>query len=399
MSHPSSLALVRDSNFRIFWIGQSLSWLGCVMQSVAQGWLVWTLTRSAAQLALTAVMVSLPVLLFSLLGGLTADRLDKRALLVATQGASLFPALCLGVLTACGEITAPRLMILAFLQGTLNAFEAPARHAFLAELVPRGQLSQALSLNAVSFNAARLIGPVLAGFAIARFGAASCFFINALSFLAGIGALLAVRRPQKRELQPQGRYLPCAELREGLRFVATDREIRRVLLLVALVSLLGIPFLPMLPVFADALQVGARGLGLLSACAGTGSLLAAAAMTQTAAMRKYKGLASLAGMLFAASLLVFSRSLDYRLSQLALVLAGGALVVFLTLANRFLQQSCPDGFRGRVMGAYTVALLGMAPLGSALMGWLALRMGAAGALTASSSLCLAAIVMLQGRKL
>lgn len=393
-------ALVRDSNFRIFWIGQSVSWLGCVMQSVAQGWLVWSLTHSASQLALTAIMVSLPVLLFSLPGGVVADRVDKRILLITTQAASLIPALLLGILTACGEISANSVLALAFLQGSVHAFEVPARHAFLSQLVPRDRLCQAVSLNAVSFNAARLLGPVIAGFTMAAFGTAPCFFFNALSFVVGILALLFVRPATSKSEEPESeRALPLSDLCVGFQVVLQDKEIRRVLLLVLLVSLLGIPFVPLLPVFADALQVGAPGLGVMSACAGGGSLLAALALALAGEMREQKGITAVAAMLFAAALLVFARSGNYHLSLIALFLAGGALVVFLALVNGALQQACPDRLRGRVMAAYTVALLGMAPLGSALMGTLAARLGASGALSLTSSVCLLGVVLLRGVEL
>lgn len=396
MSVSSSFTLVRNGNFRIFLTGQTLSWLGSVMQSVAQGWLVWSLTKSAAHLALTAVMVSLPVLLFSMLGGMAADRFDKRALLVITQGASLVPALLLGVLTCRGEITPPGILVLAFLQGTVNAFEIPTRQAFLSELVSRDQLSHAVSLNAVSFNAMRLFGPAAAGCTIAAFGAAPCFFINAVSFLVGILALLLVRLPKGRLDQltrPQA--MPLSELREGLRFVMCAGEIRQQLLSVALVSLLGIPFVPLLPVFADSFQVGPLGLGVMSACVGSGSLLAALALALSGDLSRRKGGPAAAGMLFALALLLFSRSWDYRLALVSLFIAGGAVVLFLALVNRTLQQACPAHLRGRVMGAYTLALMGMAPLGSAVVGWLAANLGAAGALSVSSSVCLVGMLLLQ----
>ena len=416
MKASPTMALFRDGSFRIFWIGQTVSWFGCVMQSVAQGWLVWSLTHSAGQLALTAIMVSLPLLLFTLPAGVLADRVDRRSLLIATQGASLIPALLLGVLTANAAITAPLVLVLAFLQGTVNAFDVTVRQAFLSEVAPCGALHQAVALNAVSFNATRMFAPALAGCTIAAFGAAPCFFINALSFLLAIGALLMVRPAAASrqvgkfshgaEAPPSqpctsgwrsngGQTLPLAELREGFSFVLNHEEIGRLLLMVALMSLLGIPFVPLLPVFADALQVGARGLGAMSACAGAGSLLAAAALALAGEIREQKKAATPAAMLFAAALLLFSLSGGYYLSLFALFLAGGSIVTFLTLVSGALQQSCPDRLRGRVMAAYSVALLGMAPLGNALLGVLAATLGAAPALSLSSSLCLAAMMLLR----
>ena len=396
MSNTSTFTLIRDVNYRIFWMGQGLSWLGSVMQSVAQGWLVWSLTRSPAQLALTAIMLSLPVLLFSMLGGVAADRFDKRALLVITQGGSVVPALSLGILTARGEITAPAVMFLAFCQGVLNAFEAPARQALLAELVPRARLGQAVAFNAVSFNATRLVGPAAAGCIIAVFGAAPCFFINALSFLVGILALFPVRLPYRSPDHPvRRRALPAAELREGLRFVGKRAEIRQLLLSVLLVSLLAIPFVPLLPVFAELFRAGPRGLGLMSACLGSGSLLAALWLAFSDRLPERQSGGAGAGMLFALALLIFSRSADYALSLAALFAAGGAAVVFLARVNRSLQQACPDHLRGRVMGVYTLTLLGMAPLGSALVGGAAAKLGAPVAISLTSVLCIAGLALLQ----
>lgn len=398
MSNSSSFTLIRDVNYRIFWMGQGLSWLGGVMQSVAQGWLVWSLTRSPAQLALTAIMLSLPVLLFSMLGGVTADRFDKRALLVITQGGSVVPTLFLGILTARGEITAPAIMFLAFCQGVLNAFEAPARQALLAELVPRARLNQAVAFNAVSFNATRLVGPAAAGCIIAAFGAAPCFFINALSFLIGILALFLVRLPYRRPDHPmRRRALPAAELREGLCFIGRRGEIRQLLLCVLLVSLLAIPFVPLLPLFADLFQAGPRGLGLMSACLGSGSLLAALWLAFSDQLPERQSGGAGAGMLFALALLLFSRSADYALSLTALFVAGGAVVVFLARVNRSLQQACPDRLRGRVMGVYTLTLLGMAPFGSALLGGVAAKLGGPAALSLTSVLCVAGLALLQLR--
>ncbi|WP_224961507.1 MFS transporter [Geomonas subterranea] len=391
----SSFTLMRDGNCRIFWTGQGISWLGSVMQSVAQGWLVWSLTKSPAQLALAAIMLSLPVLLFSVPGGVAADRFDKRALLVITQGGSLLPALFLGVLAARGEATAPAIMSIALCQGILNAFEVPARQALLAELVPRASLGQAVAVNAVIFNATRLLGPAAAGCIIASFGTAPCFFLNALSYLAGVVALVLVRLPY-RVKDPQRRHpLALVELREGVRYVVAGEATRQRLISVLLVSLFAIPFVPLLPVFADSFRAGPQGLGLMSACVGSGSLLAALGLVYCDRLPRSHSDGAAAGTLFALALLLFSRATGYLVALAALAVAGGAVVVFLARVNWALQQGCPDRLRGRVMGVYTLTLLGMAPLGSALVGWLASRLGASSALTLTSALCVAGLSLLQ----
>lgn len=385
--------MIKDRDYRIFWLGQTVSWLGGWTHSLAQGWLVWTLTKSPAQLALTAVMVSLPALLFSLLGGVTADRIEKRTLLLTTQAASMVPALLLGLLTACDRITVPLILALAFIQGTINAFDIPARQAFLSELVVPSGLSRAIALNAVSFNATRMVAPFFAGVVVAGFGIAPCFFLNALSFLFAVAALLAVRGGAGGGNTPtEPRFLPLRELKEGLLFVLSEREIKRSLCLVAAISLFGIPFVPLLPVFADSLNVGAQGLGVMSAFAGSGSLIAALALS--GGMREVKGGAAAAGMTFAAALLVFSRSGSYTLSLVSLLCAGAGMVCFLTLINGSIQSRCPHILRGRVMGVYAFSLLGMAPLGSALMGCLVASLGAREALSLAAALCLAILFLI-----
>ncbi|QWV97985.1 MFS transporter [Geomonas nitrogeniifigens] len=390
----SSFTLMRDDNYRIFSIGQGISWLGSVMQSVAQGWLVWSFTKSPAQLALAAIMLSLPVLLFSVPGGVAADRFDKRALLVITQGGSLIPTLFLGFLAVRGEASAAAIMFLAFCQGVLNAFEVPARQALLSELVPRARLGQAVAVNAVFFNATRLFGPAAAGCIIAAFGAAPCFFLNALSYLVGIITLLLMRLPCREPAHPlRSQALAVTELREGLRFVVTQREVRQLLLSVLLVSLFAIPFVPLLPVFAETFRSGPQGLGFMSASLGCGSLLAALGLACWDGLPRPDSAG--AGVLFALALLLFSRSADFLLSLVALAVAGGAVVVFLARVNRALQQACPDRLRGRVMGVYTLTLLGMAPVGSALVGGAAAKLGVASALTLTSALCVAGLSLLQ----
>ncbi|WP_129127317.1 MFS transporter [Geomonas oryzae] len=400
MEIAKRMPLISDGNYRLFWAGQGLSWLGSVMQSVAQGWLVWSLTGSPAHLALTAVMLSLPVLLFGVLGGVSADRFDRRTLLIATQAGSIVPSLLLGLLVLCGAATTPAIMALAFFQGALNAFDVPARQALLAELVLREQLGHAVACNAVAFNATRLLGPAAAGCLIASCGAASCFFINAASFLAGAVTLRFVRVPYRSVDRPvRRRPLSAAELREGMRFLTMHGEIAQILTSVLLVGLLAIPFVSLLPVFADSFAAGPRGLGTMSAVLGGGSLLAALWLAATARLPQRRDDHLPAGILLPLALLLFALSRNYLLSLVALFTAGAAVVIFLARVNRSLQQNSPDRLRGRVMGAYTLALLGAAPIGSLLVGVIAACTGAPFALTLTSSACAACLALLRrGRR-
>ena len=386
------IALV-NKNLRLFLAGHAISLTGSWMQSVAQGWLVYTLTKSAFSLGLVAVALSAPVLLFSLFGGVIADKVNRRQLLITTQTLSIVPALLLAVLTLSGQITVGWIMGLAFLLGTVNAIELPARQAFLAELVTRAELTSAITLHSVVFNATRIIGPILAGFTIAVTGLSVCFLINAVSFLAGIASLLLIPHQTSTSIATNSHYSMLDGLREGVRYVAGERQIILVMVLVAVVSLFGIPFVPMLPVFADGvLKVGPEGLGFLAGASGAGSLLAALLVAWQRNINKKGRLMVAAGLLFAGCLFLFAHTDDYQAALLALLFSGAGMVCFLAMISCHLQHHCPDILRGRVMGVYTLVLIGMAPFGHALMGFLAGAIGVSAALSFGSAICGGAIL-------
>jgi MFS family permease len=394
---------VRD--FRIFWIGQVISFSGTWMQSTAQGWLVYSLTKSPFYLGLVATAASLPVLLFTLIGGVVADRLMKRKLLVITQALSVVPALALAVLIDLRLVTVWQIMLFAMLLGTVNAFDIPARQSFLVEMVQKGRLLNAIALNSASFNGARIVGPFFAGLTIASIGVAACFYVNAVSFLAAIGALLMIRTggetgkglflKSTAEGAGSGRISALVrELREGLDFVTGERNIFRILVLVATFSLLGIPYVTLLPVFAeDILKVGPRGLGILAGASGLGALTAAVFIAFKGEIEKKGRLMTVAGLIFGTALLSFSLSRDYFASTVILVLAGWGMVSFLAVANSFIQLGTPDVLRGRVMSFYAFVFLGIAPIGNALMGSVAHIVGTDRAVSIGSSLCLFAVLL------
>lgn len=395
-----SALYVRD--FRIFWIGQVISFSGTWMQSVAQGWLVYSLTKSPFYLGLVAAASSVPILFFTLVGGVVADRVSKRNLLIVTQLLSMVPAFLLGVLTEFKIITVGQIMTVAFFLGTVNAFDVPARQSFLSEMVQKGSLMNAIALNSAAFNGARVIGPVIAGIAIAEVGVATCFYLNGVSFLAAIIALLMIKGRAVETLpQPESRHRRLGisdiarDLAEGLRFVKNDRDISRIMLLVTTFSLFGIPFITFLPVFAeDILKVGPRGLGFLAGSSGVGSLFAGLIIAFRGEIEKKGPLMATASLIFCVSLLAFSLSRDYHLSSLILVFSGWGVVSFLALANSFIQLSTPDDLRGRVMSVYALVFLGMAPVGSAIMGAIAHLIGTAGAVSAGSVICLVMTLLL-----
>jgi len=394
---------VRD--FRIFWIGQLISFSGTWMQSTAQGWLVYSLTKSPFYLGLVAAASSLPVLLFTLIGGVVADRLMKRKLLVITQTLSMLPALALAVLIDLKLVTVWQIMLFAGLLGTVNAFDVPARQSFLVEMVQKGRLLNAIALNSAAFNGARIIGPFFAGISIASIGVAACFYVNAASFIAAIVALLMIRAKSETGRgisfrSPSGNggsgglSVLFRDLREGLSFVKGKKDIFRILLLVATFSLFGIPFVTLLPVFAeDILKVGPRGLGILAGASGLGALTAAVLIAFKGEITRKGRLMTVAGLIFGAALLFFSLSKDYLGSTIVLVLAGWGMVSFLAVANSFIQLGTPDLLRGRVMSVYAFVFLGIAPVGNALMGSVAHAVGTERAVASGAFLCLFSVLL------
>lgn len=397
-----SALYVRD--FRIFWIGQIISFSGTWMQSIAQGWLVYSLTKSPFFLGLVATVASVPVLLFTLVGGVVADRFAKRSLLIITQALSMIPALFLGMLTELKIITVEEIMIVAFFLGTVNAFDVPARQSFLSEMVQKGRLMNAIALNSAAFNGARIVGPVIAGLAITAVGIAACFYINAASFLAAIIALLMIKGRKEEVPQTENerfRGINISTLRkdlsEGLRFVRNKRDIFRMMLLVATFSLFGIPFVTFLPVFAeDILMVGPRGLGFLAGASGVGALTAALFIAFIGEIEKKGRFMLVAGLVFCISLLGFSFSKNYDISSLMLIFTGWGIVSFLAVANSFIQLTTPDALRGRVMSVYTLVFLGVAPVGSSIMGAIAHVVGTPIAVSIGALICFTAVISLSG---
>jgi MFS family permease len=393
---PERFASLYIRDFRLFWTGQLISFSGTWMQTTAQGWLVYSLTKSPFYLGMVAAASSLPILLFTLIGGAVADRFRKRNLLLVTQGLSIIPAVLIGLLTGLGVITVWHVMALAVFLGTVNAFDIPARQSFLVEMVREGNLLNAISLNSAAFNGARIIGPVMAGMIIAHVGLAACFYLNALSFLAVIIALSMVRTTGERRMASGG---IMKEIKEGVRFIRLAPEVRRPILLVAAFSLFGIPFVTLLPVFAeDVLGVGAKGLGFLIGSSGVGALTAAGILAFKGEIREKQRLMGLSSVVFSVFLFVFSLSGNYHLSMASLLVVGWAVVSFLALANSSIQLSTPNGMRGRVMSVYTMVFLGMTPIGNSIMGTVADLIGTANAVSAASAICLGASLMILSRK-
>lgn len=386
-----TFAAFRHRDFRLFYSGQILSLVGTWMQSTAQGWLVLELTDSELLLGLVTAAGSLPILLFTLYAGVVADRRDKRDIILAAQCASLLLALALAVLTGTGRITIGWILGLVFLLGIANAFEIPTRQSFFVELVGKEDLTNAIALNSSAFNLTRVVGPALAGMLIGTAGIAACFFANAVSYLAVIAGLLAMRR---RPARPA----PAAEslretMGEGFRFILSRRLTTALVGLVAIASIFGFPYAMLLPVFArDVLHAGAPGLGWLLSATGAGAL-AGGITVAVIAERVRRGpllLASAAS--FAVLIGAFSFSRYLPLSLVLLAGAGFSVIPFTATVNALLQSLVPDALRGRVMGVYVFMFIGMTPLGSLQAGAMARWLGAPAALSVSAAVFLAFIV-------
>jgi MFS family permease len=375
-------------DFRLFWFGQIISLSGTWMQSVAQGWLVYSLTKSPLYLGMVAAAASLPILFFSLFGGIIADRYPKRTLLLLTQGLSIVPAVLLGLLTGSGIVTVWHVALLAALLGTINALDIPVRQSFLAEMVGKGHIVNAIALNSAAFNGARIIGPVIAGMAIAYLGIPACFYLNALSFVAVLIALYRIRT--KGEIRTASEGLR-RDFMNGISFVVGNREIRHVFSLIAVFSIIGLPYISLLPVFAaEVFHQGPKGLGFLVGSSGIGALTAALNIAARGDIVNKTRFMSLTGLCFSAALLVFSLSGIFWVSLIIIMVAGWGMVSYLAAANSFIQITVPDELRGRIMSVYSLVFLGTVPIGNAIMGVVADRLGTPRAVTVSGVTCLLA---------
>src|SRR5712672_2664294 len=358
---------LQHRNFQLFFAGQLVSLIGTWMQSTAQLWLVYKLTNSAALLGVFGFANQIPILLLASIGGYVGDRYDRHRSVIATQTASMILAFVLAGLTLTGAIQGPRgawvVIFIAFLVGIVNAFDVPIRQAFLVQMVGKEDLPNAIALNSSIFNGARVVGPAIAGFAIAWIGEGWCFFLNGVSFLAVILALLAMRLPPVA--RKPSTDSPLQSLLQGFRFAMSDLPIRSALLLLSWLSLLGLQYSVFLPIFAnEILHGGPRGLGLLMSSAGVGAVLGAlhfAARTEfTGLARWIAGTATTCGI----GLMIFSQSRVFWLSMVVLFVVGFSVTVQMAATNTIIQSRVPDELRGRIMAVYATMFMGVQPVGS-----------------------------------
>ena len=387
MPLPTTLRALRHRNFRLFVGGQLTSLIGTWMQTVAQSWLVYRLTGSSLLLGTVGFTSQIPIFLLAPLGGIVADRWDRRRVVVATQAASMALAVGLAVLTLTGVVHVWHVLALSALLGVVNAFDVPARQSFLVEMVGKDDLMNAIALNSSLFNGARVVGPGVAGLLVAALGEGWCFLLNGVSYVAVIVGLLMMRVPPRRRDLEEG--TPLEQIVRGFQFAWGTRAVRDILLLVGLISMVGMPYTVLMPVFADRiLHGGAQGLGILMSATGLGALGGALFLASRSNVRGLGRFVTFAAGAFAISMLAFAFSPSFWLSAAILVPTGGFMMLQMASSNTLLQAMVPDHLRGRVISLYSMMLMGMAPLGSLCAGAAADRLGVQWTVAAGGIVCI-----------
>ena len=384
------LTALRHRNFRLFFLGQSISLIGTWMQQVAMIWLVYRLTNSPLLLGLMGFCSQIPSFFLAPVAGVFTDRWNLHRTIIATQTLAMLQAATLFVLTRTGVITVGQVLLLGVFMGLVNAFDIPARQSFLIQLVEgRENLAAAIGLNSSMFNGARLVGPAIAGFLIAAVGEATCFLLNALSYLAVLAALLAMRLPPRAAAKPRQHVLH--ELKEGFRYAFGFPPIREILMLLAVVNLAAMPLTVLLPIFASKiLQGGPETLGLLTSSLGMGALAGALVLAWRNSVLGLGRQIAWASGAFGLGLIAFSFSGVLWLSMALLAASGFMLMMGTAASNTILQTIVEDDKRGRVMSFYVMAFLGVAPLGSLLGGSLASHFGAPRVVQIAGAMCMVA---------
>lgn len=382
-----ALRALRSRNYRLFFGGQSISLVGTWMTRLATSWLVYRLTGSAYLLGLVGFAGQVPTFLLGPFAGVWVDRLDRRRVLVLTQVLSMIQSFWLAVLVLWGHITFAEILWLSVFQGVVNAFDMPARQAFLTQMVDnREDLPNAIALNSSMVNGSRLVGPSLAGIVIAAYGEGYCFLIDGISYIGVIVSLLLMTVTVKQVARKKEGAI--AEFREGWRYVSRFQPVRAILVLLGLVSLVGMPYTVLMPVFAtQILHGGPHTLGFLMGASGIGALASAIWL---ATRRSVLGLGRVIPMMsamFGAGLLAFALSKWLALSLVLMLFTGFGMMQQMAASNTILQTIVSDDMRGRVMSYYSMAFAGTAPFGSLAAGYIAERIGAPATLMIGGAAC------------
>lgn len=382
------LRALRYRNYRLYFGGQGISLIGTWMQQVAMSWLVYRMTNSAVMLGVVSFASQIPTFVLTPFGGLLADRASRNRILLVTQTLAMLQAFTLAILVLTNTVAVWHIILLGIFVGCINAFDIPTRQSFLLDMIEkREDLSNAIALNSSMFNAARLIGPSIAGAVIAVAGEGVCFLLNGLSFLAVLAALLAMKiQPQKIEPKTAN---PLQGLREGIAYAFGFSPIRSILLLVALASVAGVPYIALMPIFArDILHGGSHTQGFLMSAVGLGALTGALFLASRKNVRGLGKIIAASAGLFGAGLIIFSFSRMLWLSLLAMAVTGFGMMVQMASSNTVLQTLADDDKRGRVISLYATAFIGMAPLGALLAGFVARQIGAPMTLAIGGLFCI-----------
>jgi MFS family permease len=393
-----TFSALRYRDFRLLWIGAFMSTCGTFMQALAQGWLVYTMSGSALLLGLDGFLATGPMLLFSLFGGVIADRIPRRKVMLVSQWAQMTFAFVLALLIFTKSVKIWHILVMSFLTGSAQSFSGPAYASLLPLLVRREDVPNAVAMNSVQFNLARVIGPAIGGVVFALFGAASCFFINGLSFLAVILAYIVIKIP---EVQAAAKRSVLAEMREGFAFVIHHRTLLTLTFLSFAGTFFGVPLFTMLPVVAKQFLLDARGLSMLQALYGLGSVIGAVFVAATGYAKRKGHMALLLQFAFAILLIAFGVSRSLAASMVIGFFAGACVVGVVSLYSSLVQLATGDAMRGRVMSIFMLAFRGGMPLGNLLAGVVTEHWSLARALTLNgvALAVIAAIYLVKGMDL
>ena len=392
-----ALRALRHRNYRLFFGGQSLSLIGTWITRIATSWLVYRLTGSAFLLGLVGFCGQIPTLVITPFAGVIVDRSGRHRILLITQTLSLLQSAALAALAFRGSLTVPWILALSVVQGLINAFDTPARQSFVVEMIDdRDDLGNAIALNSTMVNGTRIIGPSVGGVLIALFGEAWCFTIDAISYLAVLASLVAMRLVPVTRQARNTRILD--DLAQGVRYATGSPPIRTLLILLAIVSTMGMPYTVLMPAIAQTvLHGGAHTLGFLMTASGVGAVAGALYLASRTTVLGLGRVITVSTLVFGASLMAFSLSRSLALSLVILPFVGGGMMIETASTNTILQTLVSEEMRGRVMSFYTMAFLGTAPIGSILAGALAARAGAPATILLGGVVCVVAGLVFASR--
>jgi MFS family permease len=400
MPWPAGLRALRHRDYRLFWAGQLISLSGTWMQRVGQAWLVLELTNSPFKLGLISTLQYAPILVFSFVAGAIADRVRKRRLIIGTQAALMCQAFALAALVGSGHVRYWHVAVLAVLQGLASTLDIPARQSFVTDVVGRSDVMSAVALNSAVFNGARAVGPAIAGLLVARYGVAIAFVLNGMSFIAVLIALLMIRT--EGTPRPREKSTMLEEILDGARYASGTPLIALVLGMILTVSVFVINFNTVVPLIArDVLHEGAHAFGFLMGSLGLGALIGALALALAGPGRPAVSVLVTGALVLSGVTTALGAITDYGVAAGALLIIGGAQIIFTAGCNTTLQLTAPDRLRGRVMSLYALVFAGASPFGALLVGYLAEKLGvrAACAISGGTGLLLVALLALAWQRM